>query len=319
MKPPFVSIGLSVRLGEITRFLGECGTAVAVSPEGNDRVDEDVTGIRSDTAAEAGHISWVSANLLAKDPARLPRFRGAILIGPEGSGARLGRPVPFVLVECRRPRLAMIRVIQRFFAALAETEWPDPAVGQIQNTSTVHNSARLQPGAVIGSGVCIGENVTVGPNSVVAHCLIGARVAIGANCTLGFPGFGYEKDEDGRYVRFPHVGRVVIGDDVEIGSNTCIDRGGIGDTVIEDGAKIDNLVHVAHNVRVGKNSIVIANTMIGGSVEIGDDCWIAPSVSLLNKITVGNGSVAGMGANVIRDVEPGATVVGNPAKPISRK
>jgi UDP-3-O-[3-hydroxymyristoyl] glucosamine N-acyltransferase len=139
-------------------------------------------------------------------------------------------------------------------------------------------------------------------------------VRIGANCSIGLPGFGYERDEDGRYWRFPHLGRVIIASDVEIGSNTCIDRGAIGDTIIERGVKIDNLVHIAHNVILKENVVVIANSMVAGSVTVDADAWISPSAAIKNKLSIGHGSVVGLGAVVIRDVAPHTTVIGNPAR-----
>jgi len=129
-------------------------------------------------------------------------------------------------------------------------------------------------------------------------------------------GFGYERDSGGRYWRFPHVGKVVIEADVEIGSNTCIDRGAIGETRIGRASKIDNLVHIAHNVTLAPNSIVIANAMLGGSVHVGEGAWIAPSASIMNQAHIGARAIVGLGAVVLKSVDADTTVVGNPAKPL---
>ena len=153
----------------------------------------------------------------------------------------------------------------------------------------------------------------------MANCTIAAGVRIGCNCTIGLPGFGYEKDQAGAYWRFPHLGGVRIEADVEIGSNTCIDRGSLGDTVIGRGCKIDNLVHVAHNVVLGNNAVVIANTMLGGSVTIGAGAWVAPSVTIMNQATIGAGATLGLGAVVLKDVAPGQVIVGNPGKVLEKK
>ena len=104
---------------------------------------------------------------------------------------------------------------------------------------------------------------------------------------------------------------------MEIGSNTCIDRGAIGNTEIGSGTKIDNLVHIAHNVVIGVNCLLIANSMIGGSAVVGKNVWIAPSAALKNQVEIGENSLIGMGAVVIRDVAPGLTIAGNPAKTLS--
>lgn len=142
----------------------------------------------------------------------------------------------------------------------------------------------------------------------------GENIKIGENCAIGLDGFGYVKDTDGTWLRFPHLGRVVIGDNVEIGSNVCIDRGALGDTTIGKGVKIDNLVHVAHNVEIGENTLVVAHSVIGGSVKIGKNVFVGMGAMIKNKVTVGDGATIGMGAVVIHDVPAGATVVGNPAR-----
>jgi UDP-3-O-[3-hydroxymyristoyl] glucosamine N-acyltransferase len=132
--------------------------------------------------------------------------------------------------------------------------------------------------------------------------------------TIGGAGFGYAKNTSGQYSRFTHLGNVVLENDVTIHNNTCIDRAVMGSTIIAEGSKIDNLVHIAHGVVIGKNTLVIANSMIAGSTKIGENCWIAPSVSILNKVNVAEGSTIGMGAVVLKDVPAHSTVFGNPAK-----
>jgi len=162
------------------------------------------------------------------------------------------------------------------------------------------------------------ESPGVHPSTVINHdCVeLGKNVRIGPNCSIGFEGFGFGGDGDGIYHRFPHIGKVIIGDNVEIGANTCIDRGALGDTIIEEGTKIDNLVHVAHNVRIGKNCIIVALTCLGGSVTIEDGAYVGIGASIRNQITIGEKAFIGMGAVVVKDVAPGVTVIGNPAKPM---
>ena len=136
-------------------------------------------------------------------------------------------------------------------------------------------------------------------------------LVIGHSSTIGSDGFGYENG-----LRFNHIGNVIIEEGVEIGSNTCIDRGTLGSTIIGKGVKIDNLVHIAHNVVIGEGSLIIACAMIAGSVTIGDNVWIGPSVSIAKGLYIGDNAVIGMGAVVLKDVPEGATMVGNPAKRI---
>jgi UDP-3-O-[3-hydroxymyristoyl] glucosamine N-acyltransferase len=163
-----------------------------------------------------------------------------------------------------------------------------PAVGE---------DCYLAHGAHIGPNVRLGRNVRVGPGAVI-----------------GWDGFGFDKQPDGTWERKPETHGVVIGDDVEIGANACIDRGSYRDTVIGDGTKVDNLVHVAHNVQIGRNCLVIAGAELSGSVIVGDGAWIAPNACVREHLTVGEGAVIGLGAVVVKDVEANTTVAGNPAR-----
>lgn len=136
---------------------------------------------------------------------------------------------------------------------------------------------------------------------------------IGHGSVIGGAGFGYERGENGELIRIKHLGRVVIGHKVQIHNNVCIDRGVIGDTVIGDGVKIDNLVHIAHNVKIGKNTLIVAGAVIGGSVEIGENCFIGMNASIKQKVKIGNNVTVGAGAIVLKDVPDDVTVIGNPA------
>jgi len=179
----------------------------------------------------------------------------------------------------------------------------------------VNNEPILGQNVVIGNGVTIGQNVKIGHNSVILdNTIIGDNVTIGCNNTIGGVGFGYEKDEFGEYKLIKHIGNVVINSGVEIGNNTCIDRGVIGSTIIGENCKIDNLVHIAHGVNIGKNSLIIANSMIAGSVTIGDNVWVAPSTSIINGIGIGNNSMTGIGALVIKEIKNSELHIGSPAK-----
>jgi UDP-3-O-[3-hydroxymyristoyl] glucosamine N-acyltransferase len=200
------------------------------------------------------------------------------------------------IIVCENPRRAFADVVREFFV---EKEKSD----------------RIGTGNFIDEGVKIGKNVRIGHNNVILKgTCIGNNVKIGSNNTIGGVGFGYERTEDGSYELIPHIGGVVIGDWVEIGNNNCIDRAVLGNTQIGENCKIDNLIHIAHGVKIGRNSLVIANSMIAGSVTIGEDTWIAPSTSIINGCAVGSGSMTGVGSVVIRPVEEGSVVAGVPAK-----
>ena len=217
------------------------------------------------------------------------------------------------LIAVENPRLAFMRVAARLFDRKAP-------VG-IHATAVIHPASRIDPTASIGPLVTVGANCEVGARSVLHSgvCLypnsrIGADVILHAGVVVGADGFGFERDSSGALVKFPHLGGVVVGDDVEIGANSCVDRGTLGDTIIERGAKLDNLVHVAHNCVVGQGSLLTAQTMLAGSVTVGPRVWLSPGCRILNNTTIGSGATVGMGANVMSDVAPGATVVAPPAR-----
>jgi UDP-3-O-[3-hydroxymyristoyl] glucosamine N-acyltransferase len=165
--------------------------------------------------------------------------------------------------------------------------------------------SRIAGGAAIYDGVRIGKNVTVGkgctlhPNvSIYDDTIIGENVTIHAGSVIGSDGFGFVKHQ-GRYLKFPQIGRVIIGDEVEIGANTCIDRGALGETRIGDGTKIDNLVQIAHNVEIGRNVVIAAQTGISGSTVIEDDCVIGGQVGMGDHARVLSGAVIGSQAGVL--------------------
>ena len=117
----------------------------------------------------------------------------------------------------------------------------------------------------------------------------------------------------------PHIGNVHLKENVEVGNNVCIDRAVMGSTLLSENVKVDNLVHIAHGVKIGKNSLIIANSMIAGSVEIGENVWVSPSSSIRQKLIIENDALIGMGAVVVKNVEPSSVVAGNPAKPFPKK
>lgn len=210
------------------------------------------------------------------------------------------------------PKLLFIKIAEYFFGK--------------KHRTGIHESAIISPDTKIG------ENVYIGPNVILDDCQIGDdvniygnvyifskteignRVSINPGTVIGADGFGYSRNSKNELEKFPHFGGVIIGDDVEIGSNTSIDRGTLGNTIIEDGVKIDNLVHIAHNVVIGKHSMIIANSMIGGSTKIGAYSWIAPSVNLMNQIVIGENVTIGMGSVVTKNVPDNETWTGIPAK-----
>lgn len=222
-------------------------------------------------------------------------------------------PSGIAVIECENPRLAFARCVKVFFSKSTQVIGVHP-------TAVIEEGVYIHPTASIGAHCYIGSNTTVGENSIIFSNVtilcptnIGANVNINSGTVIGADGFGYEKNAEGKYEKFPHLGGVVIEDDVDIGANTCIDRGVLNNTVIRAGAKIDNLVHVAHNCDIGEGAMVIACTMLGGSVKIGSGSWIAPASTIINQKIIGDQAIVGLGSLVTKDVENGQTVMGAPA------
>jgi UDP-3-O-[3-hydroxymyristoyl] glucosamine N-acyltransferase len=214
---------------------------------------------------------------------------------------------------CDNPRLAFQKVLERFFMPQHKQGISSSAI--VDESSVIGNNVYIGHNVVIEENCHIGDNTLINHNTVVRKdTIIGNTVVIGSNCVIGGVGFGYEKDESGQYVFMPHLGNVVIHDNVDIGNNTCIDRAVMGSTILGRNVKVDNLVHIAHGVVIGENSLIIANAMIAGSVTIGKNCWIAPSASILNQKKIGNNVTVGMSALVLKDINDDITVMGNPAE-----
>lgn len=244
-------------------------------------------------------------------------------------------PCSKTLIRVAQPRVAMARLLPLFFP-------PEPVVGVVHPSASIHPTAVIDPSACIGPGCVVGAGVRIGarthlnggnhigqgcrigddvqllPNVVLyPRTQIGHRVAIHAGTVIGSDGYGYVLDE-GRHRKILHLGNVVIGDDVEIGANAAIDRGVMGPTMIGEGSKIDNLVHVAHNVTVGKHCLILGQVGFGGSTRLGDYCVVASQAGIADHLKLGTQSRVGAKSGVMRDVPDGETVVGIPAQPDGR-
>ncbi len=175
----------------------------------------------------------------------------------------------------------------------------------------------IGPGVVIGPGVEIGRDCSVGANAVIGFALIGDHVRILAGAVIGEPGFGVAAGRSGP-VDAPQLGRVVVQDNVSIGAATCVDRGAWDDTVIGENSKIDNLVQIAHNVRLGRNCVIAALTGLSGSVTVGDGVMFGGQAGVADHLTIGEGAQIAAGAGVMHHVPAGERWAGSPAKPIRR-
>ena len=176
-------------------------------------------------------------------------------------------------------------------------------------------NARIAAGCVLADGVQVGDDVQLYPHVVCYRdTVIGNRVIVHAGARLGVDGFGYVPVRGELPRKIPHIGRCIIGDDVEIGANATLDRGSVDDTVIGPGTKIDNLVQVGHNVRIGARCLIAGLAGIAGSTHIGDDVIVAGQAGITDHVTIGSGARVTMQSGVIGDVEPGDTVSGYPAR-----
>jgi UDP-3-O-[3-hydroxymyristoyl] glucosamine N-acyltransferase len=173
----------------------------------------------------------------------------------------------------------------------------------------------LGPHAVVGDGVVLGEGCRLHAHSGISHAICGARVVLHPGARVGQEGFGFTPTPEGGFETLPQLGRVLLGDGVEIGANSCVDRGSHGDTVLGPGTRVDNLVQVAHNVRLGRGCVMVAQSGISGSTVVGDHVQIGGQAGIAGHLRVGAGAKVAAQSGVMRDVPPGGEVVGFPALP----
>lgn len=216
----------------------------------------------------------------------------------------------FVVFLVEKPRLRFAQICN----ALFKTEVQQLSPFGSADKSKIHDSAHISDHAFLGADVQIGESTTISAGAVIhSGTIIGRNCFISPGVVIGGTGFGYEQI-DGEVVAFPHYGHVVIGDNVEIGANTCIDRGSLQNTLIMDEVKIDNLVHIAHNAVVRSGSLIIAGSVLCGSSDIGESSWVAPNAVIGESVSIGKNSLVGFSTVVKKDV-PGSSIAnGNPPK-----
>ncbi len=292
--------------------------------------EREIRGVAGLDAATPGDLAYAEGERALEQAAR---SRAGCIIIP--MRAALAGQTTLAVAQ---PKIGFVRAAEMILAAREKRREP-----QVHETAIVARSARVAPdasvgqGAVIeddakigsrtriGAGVYLGEGAEVGEDCVLhprvtvyPGARIGDRVILHAGVVIGSDGFGYVFF-GGRHHKFPQIGRVVIEDDVEIGSNSTVDRGSLGTTVIGAGAKIDNLVQIAHNVKIGRHAVIAAQTGISGSCEIGDGVMIGGQAGLGDHARVESGAVVGGQAGILpgKIVRKGTTVWGTPSRPLA--
>jgi len=286
-----------------------------------------IRDVASLEGAGADHLAFASGKKAAKALAR--SRAGFCFVDDDELVARA--PSGTIAVRCPNASQA--------FATAAAIFYPDHAAAVWQQTSPVDSSARIGqqvhlapgavvgpgaelgdgtqigPNAVIGRGVCIGQDCVIGPNVTISHSYIGDGVAILPGAQIGQPGFGFASGARG-HQKIPQLGRVIVQDRVEIGACSTIDRGALGDTVIGEGTKIDNLVQIGHNCRIGRHCIIVALAGLSGSCDVGDFVVLGGQVGLADHTTIGDGARLAARSGALGTLAGGQDYGGVPAVPM---
>jgi UDP-3-O-[3-hydroxymyristoyl] glucosamine N-acyltransferase len=321
--PGFFERAAPVGLHELARMVG----AKLARAADKDALVRDVKPLQE---AGPGEVSFFDNRKYL--PQLLATKASACLVAPEFVGRV---PAGTAVLETETPYRAFARALQIFYpealkpkAALSASG--DPAIHPtarleedvlIEPTAVIGREAQIgrgtvvAAGAVIGYRVMIGRGCYVGPGASVMHALVGDRVILHAGVRIGQDGFGFAMGAQG-HLKVPQVGRVIIQDDVEIGANSCVDRGALKDTVIGEGTKIDNLVQIGHNVVIGRHCIIVGQTGISGSTELGDFVVMGGQSGAVGHIKIGTGAQIAGGSHPKNDVPAGARMGGTPAVPM---
>jgi UDP-3-O-[3-hydroxymyristoyl] glucosamine N-acyltransferase len=263
---------------------------------------------------------------------KIHRVQAAAVIIPESALPQLSGQTTCNLLAVKNPRAAFARVLALFHPGPFPRSFisPQAVLGEqfqcgekvfiasfvsVGDRVTMGNRVHLAPHVVIGDQVTLGDDVTIASNVTIHDgCCIGNRVTIQAGTVIGGDGFGYAPEGE-RYIKIPHIGKVRIDDDVEIGSLNAIDRGTFGETWIQRGVKTDNLVHIAHNVTIGENSVIVAQVGIAGSTRIGKHAVIAGQAGISGHLQVGDHVTIGPRAGILKSIPDGRIVSGTPEMP----
>ncbi|KKK74509.1 hypothetical protein LCGC14_2883070, partial [marine sediment metagenome] len=295
--PRFYRVAGPFRLAELAEI---AGAKLAAGGDPDSRFD-DVASLGS---AQSGHVGFLENTkyLSALETSRA----GACILHPDMADRA---PDGMALLLSKAPYKGFALIGQAFHPGpafepgVASSAWVDESASlgegsRVEHGAVVGNGVEIGSrcligaNAVIGDAVRIGDDSVIGANTTLSHCLIGSRVIVYPGVCIGQSGFGFALDPAG-HVKIPQLGRVIVEDDVEIGANTTVDRGAGPDTVIGAGTKIDNLVQIAHNVRIGRGSVLAGHTGISGSTELGDMVVMAGQSGVAGHLKIGSGAQIG--------------------------
>ncbi|MEA3485729.1 MAG: UDP-3-O-(3-hydroxymyristoyl)glucosamine N-acyltransferase [Candidatus Aerophobetes bacterium] len=288
-----------------------------------------IYGVGSAEDAKEGQITFaVSDKFLNK----ASESQASAVLVPSGI-----KEFPKPVIQVKNPRLAFAKVLE-LFAPQAQRfsgVHPTAIIGRnvkigkdvvtgpyvvIGNETKLNDNVYLSTGVYLGNRVIIGKDSFIHPRvSILDGTVIGKKVIIHSGAVIGSDGFGFIRKEDGSYHKIPQIGRVVIGDEVEIGANVTIDRATVGETRIGAGCKIDNLVHIAHNVTLGKNVIIVALVGVSGSSTLGDGVVLAGQAGVTEHVKIGDNVIVAAKSGVTKDIPPNSFVSGFPARPHSEQ
>lgn len=308
------------------RFGVLCAAAGIVLDETDARAEIEISGASEPDRAQKGDIALIANRKYAKEAAS-----GQAAVYIVAQGLELDLPDASARYEIDDPHTAFVRMLDVLYPDV--TRMLLTAVAEavhtpnIEGTATIAanaafgpdveigNGSVIGPGVVLGRGVTVGRNCVIGPNVTITCAHLGDGVVVLAGAQIGGDGFGW-LDHGKTNRKIPQLGRVLIQDRVEIGANTTIDRGALGDTVIGEGTKIDNLVQIGHNCKIGRNCLIASQTGLAGSTEAGDGVLMGGNAASAGHLTIGAGSVLYARAAASKDWPPGSRLAGSPARDI---
>ncbi len=300
-----------------------------------DAAHSDIAVTRLASASEGGENTLVFIDG-KRNAAMLGALRAAAVLCTEEAASQV--PAGIAILATSRPQQAFAEVARLLFPAAIR---PQPVTGEtgisahaiiapdavleegavveagavIGAGAAIGRGAVIAPHAVVGAGCSVGRDTYIGPNATVQYAVIGDRVIVHPGAQIGQDGFGFLPGAAG-LEKNPQIGRVIIQDDVEIGSNTTVDRGALSDTVIGEGTKIDNLVQVAHNVRIGRSCVIAGHCGLSGSVTLGDYVMLGGRVGIADHIAIGDRAQLAASSGVMTDIPAGERWAGSPAQPM---